>query len=166
MAIDWDLVLGPHRRDPLARPAVAVAGLQAIAVEDAGNYVVLDEERQDTHGLDHISGRAVALSAPAPWQAVFGMGAAHPVDGEHDLRRRIIEIGNRLVDHGAHDPLPQSGIGRWGGPHRLQILGERLERHRRKRGLRRAGGVMLADPAFDAANAFKRQVPPRFEFTG
>src|SRR5882724_3421148 len=67
---DRDLMMRPERGDPLPCPAIAVAGHQAVPVEDAG---------------EHVGGDAVALSAAAPRQAQFGMNAAHPMGQENDL---------------------------------------------------------------------------------
>ena len=49
-----DAVVRAHRRDALAGPAIAVAGLQAIAVEDAGDQIVAGDQHQLTHGCDDV----------------------------------------------------------------------------------------------------------------
>lgn len=73
---------------------------------------------------------------PAPWQAQFGMGAAHPVDKQDDLGSRVVEIGHadgfgieiRSRDtHHLAPPLDQEV----GGPTVADVgalLGEGLER--------------------------------------
>src|SRR5271156_2766884 len=60
-----DVVARAHRCDALAGPAIAVARLEAVAVEEAGNQLVAADQHQLTHGLDDIGRGAVALSAPA-----------------------------------------------------------------------------------------------------
>jgi hypothetical protein len=36
--------------------------------------------------------------------------AADPMDNEHDLRRRLVDIGDDLMDDSAHDALLQPRI--------------------------------------------------------
>src|SRR4030088_430249 len=43
---DRDLMMGPERGDPLPCPAIAVAGHQAVPVEDAGNQLIIGDENQ------------------------------------------------------------------------------------------------------------------------
>ena len=43
---DRDLVMRPERGDPLTCPAIAVAGQQAVPVEDAGNQIIIGDENQ------------------------------------------------------------------------------------------------------------------------
>ena len=78
---------------------------------------------------------------------MLSMGAADPVDREHDLRSRVIEIGDRLLDDGAHDPLLQSSVRSGRGPDGMQVFCEGVEGHWRDRGARRGGGVMLGGMA-------------------
>src|SRR6266446_5593724 len=82
---DRDLMMRPERGDPLPCPAIAVAGHQAVPVEDAGDQIVIDYENQLADGGEHVGGDAVALSAAAPRQAQFGMNAAHPMGQENNL---------------------------------------------------------------------------------
>ena len=83
--------------------------------------------------LDDVVGRAIALPAAPARQPVLGMGAAYPMDRQDDLRGRIVDIGDRLVDEGTHDPLLQPGVSGGCGPDSLKVFCERLEGHRRKR---------------------------------
>ena len=53
---------------------------------------------------------------------MLGVGAAHPVDGQDDLGRAVVEIGDGLVDNGAHDALLEPRVGRRRRPDGLQIL--------------------------------------------
>jgi transposase InsO family protein len=165
-AIDGDPVAAAHRSHALASPAIAVAGHEAVAVEDDGDDIVLGDERQHAHRLDDVGGRAVALPPAPSRQSVLGVGAAHPVDGEHDLRGSLVEIGDDLLDHGAHDPLLQPGVGGRGGPHGRQIFGESVEGHGRDGGTRCGGDVMVGDPTQGLGDAFECPVPSRLEFTG
>lgn len=75
----------PERSDPLPCPAIAVAGHQAIPVEDAGNQVIIGDENQLPDGGQDVGRSAVALSAPPPRQAKFGVDAANPMNQENDL---------------------------------------------------------------------------------
>src|SRR5258705_7387135 len=57
----WDAIVRPHRCHTLAGPPVAIAALQAIAVEDAGDQVVISDEHELAHGGDYIGGCAGSL---------------------------------------------------------------------------------------------------------
>jgi hypothetical protein len=77
---DRDRMMRPERADPLPCPAIAVAGHQAVPVEDAGDQIIIGDENQLADGGED----AVALSAATPRQAQFGMNACpcrkpHPV---------------------------------------------------------------------------------------
>lgn len=82
---DRDLMMRPVCGDPFACPSIAVAGHQSIAVEDAGNQIIIGDEHQLADGRDDIAGRAVALSTAPLWQAQFSMDAANPMDQENDI---------------------------------------------------------------------------------
>src|ERR1700682_2558549 len=47
---DRDLMMRPERADPLPCPAIAVAGHQAVPVEDAGNQIIIGDENQLADG--------------------------------------------------------------------------------------------------------------------
>ena len=51
---DGDAIAGAQGRDTLAGPPIAVAGLETIAVEDAGDQIVVGDQGQPTHGFDDI----------------------------------------------------------------------------------------------------------------
>ncbi|ANT54601.1 hypothetical protein MEA186_31721 [Mesorhizobium amorphae CCNWGS0123] len=59
---DRDLMMRPVRGDPFACPSIATAGHQSIAVEDAGNQIIIGDEHQLADGRDDVAGRAVALN--------------------------------------------------------------------------------------------------------
>src|SRR3981081_4531204 len=82
---DRDLMIRPERADPLPCPAFAVAGHQAVPVEDAGNQIIIGDENQLADGGEHVGGDAVALSAAAPRHAGVAMNAADPMGQENDL---------------------------------------------------------------------------------
>src|SRR3954464_69828 len=60
---DRDLLIRPERGHPLAGPAIAVAGHQAVSIEDAGNQIIIGDEHQLPYGCDDVAGGAVALSS-------------------------------------------------------------------------------------------------------
>src|SRR5690349_8257085 len=62
-----------QRGDSLAGPAIAISGLEAVAVQDAGDQIVTGNQRKLTHGCDDVGGGAVALSASAFGQADLAM---------------------------------------------------------------------------------------------
>src|SRR6202051_335064 len=63
---DRDLMMRPERGDALPCPAIAVAGHQAVPVEDAGNQIIIDDEDQLADGGEHGGGDAVGLYAAEP----------------------------------------------------------------------------------------------------
>jgi hypothetical protein len=144
--------------DALAGPAIAVACLEAVAVEEAGNQIVAGNQHQLTHGLDDIGRGAVALPTPALGQAQLAVGATHPVDDENDLGGRVVDIGHDLVDQSAHDALLDTCIGRRRRPGSLQIGGERRKR-RWISGRHRPCSVVGGNLAFHLRGMGKRLVP-------
>jgi hypothetical protein len=100
---------------------VAIAGLQAIAIEDAGYQVVVGDEHELVHGGDHIGGCAVPLTPAALGQANLAVHAADPVNDENDLGGCVVDIGHHLMDDGSHDTLLQPRIGRRCEPDGLQV---------------------------------------------
>src|ERR1700724_3504288 len=62
---DRALMMRPERGDPLPCPAIAVAGHQAVPVEDAGDQIIIGDENQLADGGEHVGGDAAALSAAA-----------------------------------------------------------------------------------------------------
>ena len=100
---------------------MAIAGLQAIAVEDASYQVVIDDEHELAHGGDRIGGCTIPLTAAALWQANLAVHAADPVNGENDLGGCVVDIGHHLMDDGAHDALLQPRIGRRCEPDGLEV---------------------------------------------
>src|SRR5258705_19652 len=73
-----DAIVRPHRCHTLAGPSVAIAGLQAIAVEDAGDHVVIGDEYELAHGGDRIRGRSVPFTAASPPRRGAARGARPP----------------------------------------------------------------------------------------
>src|SRR5258705_12195877 len=62
---DRDLMMRPERADPLPCPAIAVAGHQAVPVEDAGNQIIIGDENVGGRRRG-CRGDAVALAAATP----------------------------------------------------------------------------------------------------
>lgn len=115
-----------QRRDTLACPEVAAPGAKPIAVEHVGNEGVRTDPGERVHGIEYCRrGVRAVLSAPPPRYADFRMQATLPVDHEHDLARRVLDIDDDLMDQRAHDSLAQAGIDIVALPELLQSLGER-----------------------------------------
>jgi hypothetical protein len=108
-----DPVVRPQGGDALAGPAVAVARLEAVAVEQTCDQIIAGDEHQSAHRVKDVGGRAVALSAPALWQPHLAVCATDPMHDNHDLGRFVIDIGDDLVDQRADDTLLQARIGGW-----------------------------------------------------
>jgi hypothetical protein len=152
-----------QRGDAFARPAVAVAGEEAVPVQDAGDEIVAGEEHQLPHGGDDVGRSAVTLSLAPARQAEFGMNAAHPVDHENDLGGPGVDIGDDLVDNGADDALLEPCVRRWSVPDGFEIVGQIGERDWGDRP-RRCRGAMSGDFCLDLGNARERLVPARLQF--
>src|SRR5260370_24321983 len=75
---DRDLMMRPERADPLPCPAIAVAGHQAVPVEDAGDEIIIGGENQLAGGGEGVGGGNVALSAATPRPAAGGMNPPPP----------------------------------------------------------------------------------------
>ncbi|WP_244646138.1 hypothetical protein, partial [Bradyrhizobium campsiandrae] len=103
--------------------AYTISGLQAIAVEDAGDKVVISDKHELTHGGDHIGGCAVPLTAAALGQAHLAVHTAHPVDHENDLGGCVVDIGHHFMDDGRtmRSFSLQPRIGRRCGPDGLEV---------------------------------------------
>ena len=132
-AEDRDLVMRPVCGDPLPGPAIAMAGHQAVAVENAGDQIIAGDEHQLPDGRDDVGGGAVALAATPLRQAQFGMHAADPVDQQDDLGGFIVDIGDHFLDDGAHDALLEPGIRRRRRPDCPKVRGQRRNVGRRHR---------------------------------
>ncbi len=153
-AMDRDPVVGSQRGHPLPCPAIAVAGDQTVTVQKPRDQIVAGDADQQADGFDDIGRGAVARPAP------FGMDAARPMNGQHDLAGVLVNVGNHFPDYGSDDALLEPGIRRrgrqlraWrrarivfgdlrlerGGPARLQ-----LDRHQVVGWI---GGIVVADGA-------------------
>ena len=122
----------PERGDPLSGPSVAMAGQQTVSVEDAGNQIIGGDENELTDGRDDLGGGAVALASTPLRQAKLGMHAADPVDQQNDLGGFVVDIGDHLVDDGAHDALLEPGIRRRRRPDSPKVRAERGDVDRRQ----------------------------------
>jgi hypothetical protein len=140
-----------------------MSGGQTIAIEDAGDEIVAGDQDESSDRGDDIGRRPVALSTTPSWQPQLGVGAAHPMDQEHDLGRVDIEIGDHFADHGAHDALLQPRVGRGRGPDSLEVLGEGGEGHGLVFEALRCHGIMIGDPRLDLADPCERAIPARLQ---
>src|SRR5260221_12415655 len=73
---DRDLMMRPERADPLPGPAIAVAGHQAVPVEDAGNQIIIGDENKLGVGGEDVGGGAFGCTRETPRQAQFGWNVA------------------------------------------------------------------------------------------
>ena len=107
----WDTLVRAHGHDALAGPAVAIAGLEIVAIQDASDQIIIGNQHKLTHGVDDFCRGAVSLSAAALGQPNFAMSAAAPMDAEKDLGGHIVDINHDLLDQRAYDALFQPRVG-------------------------------------------------------
>ena len=161
---DRNPVVRSQRGDPFARPAIAMASQESIAVEDAGNQIVIGDQSELLHGSDDIGRGAVALSSSPLRQPQLGVNCANPMDQQDDLGRIVVDIGDHLVNKGAHDALLQSGIGLRVFPDCFEIDGKAGDVRRRQRRWGRCRGIVRRNLGLDLADPRKRPVPSRLQF--
>src|SRR5258705_12072648 len=101
-----DAIVRPRRCHTLAGPSVAIAGLQAVAVEDAGDRVVIGDEPEVAQGGDYIGRCAVPLATAPLGQAHLAVHAADPVNDENDLGGCVVDIGHSAAVAAAIAPGP------------------------------------------------------------
>ena len=106
-----------------------MAGHQNVSIEDAGNQIIIGDEHQLPDGRDDIAGGAVALPSATLRQTQFCMDPSDPMDQQDDLGGCIIDIGDHLVDDGAHDALLEPRIRRRRRPDSPKVSSERRDVH-------------------------------------
>ena len=52
--IDWDLVMRPQCRHSFPGPAIAMARGQLVAIEDAGDQVIIGDQNKLSNGCDDV----------------------------------------------------------------------------------------------------------------
>jgi hypothetical protein len=95
-----DAVMRSQRSNAFACPAIAMACDEAVAVQDAGDEIIIGHQCQVAHGGYDIGRGAVALSASPPGQAYLAVHTANPVNHETDLCGLRIDVGDDLLDQG------------------------------------------------------------------
>ncbi len=101
--MNGDAIRVAKRSHAHARPAIAAASAQAVAIEHARNRQVIANQRQATHGLNDFFGRMrVALSSAAAWHAQFRVDTATPVNDQHDLAGRGVHVSVNTNAHTFH----------------------------------------------------------------
>jgi hypothetical protein len=154
-----------QRGDALAGPAIAVAGLEPVAIEKAGDQIVACDQRQFAYGGNDVGGCAVALSAPALGQAKLAVRATRPMDGDDDFGSVVVDIGHDFVDQRARDALLQSRVRRRSRPDRFEVRSQQGKRGWIDR-RRRRSRLVRNNLAFKVGDADKCSIPARLEFAG
>src|SRR5260370_11035410 len=95
-----------QRSNTLACPAIAVACDETIAVQDAGDEIVIGDRCQLAHSDEDVGGGAVALPASSPGLAYLAVHTADPVDDENDLCGFRLHVPDDLLGPGPHDSCP------------------------------------------------------------
>lgn len=157
-----------QRRDPLSRPAVAIACYQAVAIQHSSDDVISGNQNKLADRGDDVGRCAVALTTSPFGQTYLAMNAAGPMHHQDDFRRRIVDVGDDLVDDGSHDALFQPCISGWRGPDAFEI-GSQMSQDRRIGDSRPvgkpSGSRMGGDFRFDLRHLLQRDVPAFFQFS-
>ena len=124
LSIDRNTIAGAQRGYSFACPTIAMARLQPVAGEKAGDDVVLGDERQCSHSFDGIGWCAGALTPSASRQPMLGMGPTGPVNSEHDLGRAVVEISHDFMNERPHDTLLEACICCGRRPNRMKAIGQ------------------------------------------
>src|SRR6185436_1266243 len=118
---DRNAMVGTQRRYAFAGPAITVAGAKIVAVENACNEIVVGDAYQQSDGGDDVGRGTVALATAASRQTNLGVDSAHPMNEENDLGRRVVDIGDDLLDDGSHDALLEARVGGLSAPSGFKI---------------------------------------------
>ena len=137
---------------------------QPSEIELHRDRVIVPAAGHAPHQRDRLRiGTPFRASAPGPSDAQLRVTAAVPVQHEHNLARRIVDVDDDFLDQDPDDALLQAHVRGGVVPERRQVLRERLQRARidllrgdRARIEGRHAGLLLAD-------AFQRRVPAGFE---
>ena len=66
-------VMGAQRCDAFSRPAIAMAGDEAVSVEDARDDIVIGDQHELTDRSNDVGRSAVALPAPPSWDVFLAI---------------------------------------------------------------------------------------------
>ena len=106
-----DLVMAPQGRDALLRPAVALSGLEPIAVQDPRDQLVGTDPGKTRDGVDDRRRGLVAVLTPSSSRyPQLGVHPARPVEHERDHARRAVDVDQHFLEEGPDDPLLQADI--------------------------------------------------------
>ena len=120
LPIDGNAVRVAEARDPRSCLAILPSGPFARTIEQGGDRLVRHHaSKAFDQGLGLTADRPTMLSSPVLLDPKFGMIAALPM--EHQMDLVVLDLGNDLVEHGAHDPLSGDRRGTRMVPGGLQI---------------------------------------------
>ena len=151
-AVGVDAVHPPQRADTVRRPSLSLARGHSHSVQRRGDVLVRPSGRHAPHHGEGLFGRAATMLAGLrlvhPQLRVL---AASPMDRQDDLARRLVDVGDDVVDKGAEQPLacPHGHAGRV--PCGIEILGQPGEVGRRGDRIRRPHGLYSRLARLDAA---------------
>ena len=155
------------RIPPNRRPGLAIAGLAPHAVERHGDLSIGPAASEFADRLDGARRRARrAATGLHPRHAKLAVPAAGPVDQQHDLVGRTVEVADDLVDQDMNETLLGARVRRRRIPGRGQILGEPHQDRAVDPGASGGDGAQLLDPALNRDDLFQGAVPARLQLAG
>ena len=123
-----DLVFGSEGPHALASPRLPLAGAEAHSVQRGCDMFIGPPARHAAyHCLGLVRSAPPVFTSPGLTGSELRMLTTLPMDLQHNLARRFIEIGDDLLNQGPYDPLARSHGGRWRIPRALQIVSEIIE---------------------------------------
>src|SRR6516162_3945571 len=115
----------PQRADAMRCPGLALAGRHPHSVPLRGDVLIGPPARHAAYNGERLLGCATPMFAGSRLaDAQFGMLAALPVDNEHDLTGRLIDIDDDLCDQRPHQSLARPHRCSRRLPCRREIIGQ------------------------------------------
>ena len=125
---------------------------------------VVGDAYQQSDGGDDVGRGTVALATAASRQTNLGVDSAHPMNEENDLGRRVVDIGDDLLDDGSHDTLLEARVGGLSAPSGFKIRRQCGEGGRLPLWMHGSCRVVAGDLRIDVGDAGKRRIPTHLQF--
>src|SRR6266699_2619350 len=124
-AVAVDAAYTAERADAVRCPGLALAGRHSHSVQRGGDVLIGPSACHAAHDGERLLGCATPVFPGSRLvDAQLGMLAALPVDDEHDLTGRLVDIDDDLSDQCPHQSLARPHHGSRRLPCRREIIGQ------------------------------------------